>query len=210
MAISTLILGESGTGKTCSLRNLESEGTVLLQVVSKPLPFRSSGLKTVVADNHNMIVKCIQRASSAGIKRLIIDDFQYMMANEFMRRATETGFTKFTEMAQHAHTVLNECLSARDDLRIYILSHTDQNEMGKVKCKTIGKMIDEKITMEGLFTIVLRTHVEAGQYSLSTQNNGNDTVKSPMGLFDSQFIDNDLQQIDNAIVDYYNLNGGNE
>lgn len=205
MAIATLILGKSGTGKTASLRNLDPNQTLLIQSVKKPLPFKAAGWKPVATDDYQRIANGIHKAKEMGKSIVIIDDFQYVMANEFMRRATEVGFTKFTEIAQHAHYIIESALYAPDDLRVYILAHTESNDLGETKIKTIGKMLDEKISLEGLFSTVLRTNVEAGQYKFSTQNNGNDTVKSPIGLFNEQFIDNDLKEIDQKICEYYGI-----
>ena len=122
-----------------------------------------------------------------------------------MRRSEQKGYDKFTEIARHAWDVINTATGLPNNKRIYIMAHTQTDEFGKVKAKTIGKMLDEKITLEGLFTIVLRTQVESGQYSFRTQNNGNDTVKSPIGLFDTETIPNDLAAIDQTICDYYQL-----
>ncbi|MBC8946913.1 AAA family ATPase [Xenorhabdus indica] len=216
MGTATLILGESGTGKSTSLRNLNAEETLLIQIVRKPLPFRSSAWKPwnknntktsiFVSDTWQFIIKAIESAANYGKKIIVIDDFQYLMANEFMRRSEEKSFDKFTEIGSHTWNVINTAISKTpDDLRIYFLSHTEETQIGKVKMKTIGKMLDEKITVEGMFTIVLKTLVKDGQYLFTTQNNGFDTVKSPMGLFDSLEIENDLNTVDNAICEYYGL-----
>jgi hypothetical protein len=122
-----------------------------------------------------------------------------------MDRAHETGYTKFTEMARHYYDVLTTAASLPAHKRVYLLSHTDTSDTGQVKAKTIGKLLDEKITVEGLVTIVLRTHVINGQYVFSTRNNGNDTVKTPIGLFDDEHIPNDLMAVDKAITEYYEL-----
>lgn len=201
MAICTLVLGESGTGKTASLQHITD--AALIQCTKKPLPFKGNPIKTFVATDAGRIIKGVNGAISKGFKKIVIDDFQYLMSHEFMNRAQEVGFNKFTEIAQHAYSVIQHCISCPDDVRIYILCHTEQSDLGKVKIKTIGKMLDEKITLEGLFTIVLRTHVENGTYNFSTQNNGNDTVKSPMGMFADANIPNDLQAVDAAIEEYY-------
>ncbi|MDE9448107.1 ATP-binding protein, partial [Xenorhabdus bovienii] len=141
-----------------------------------------------------------------GKTTIIVDDFQYLMANEFMRRSEEKSFDKFTEIGSHAWNVIDNAIrQTPDNLRIYFLSHTEETQIGKVKMKTIGKMLDEKITVEGMFTIVLKTLVKDGQYFFTTQNSGFDTVKSPMGLFDSFEIENDLKAVDDAICEYYNL-----
>lgn len=213
MSTTTLILGESGTGKTASLRNMNPADTLLIQVVKKPLPFRSSGWSyfdaetnkagnIFVTDNWSRIMAIISKTKRHAI---VIDDFQYLLANEFMRRSDETGFTKFTEIGKHTWELLQAVNNLPDGVRVYIPWHTDISESGKTKAKTIGKLLDEKITIEGLFTIVLRTAVMDGQYLFSTKNNGSDTVKSPMGLFADDYIPNDLHEIDRAICDYYEI-----
>jgi hypothetical protein len=136
---------------------------------------------------------------------IVIDDAQYLLVQEFMARAHEIGYTKFTEMAKHYYDVLTTAISLPPEKRVYLLSHTDVSEAGQIKAKTIGKLLDEKITVEGLVTIVLRTHVINGQYVFSTRNNGADTVKTPIGLFDDEHIPNDLMAVDKAIADYYEL-----
>lgn len=214
MGIPILILGESGTGKTASLRNLDADKTALIQAVSKPLPFKSkfkardpeAQTGTVnVTDDSNRIIQLMNSASGAGFKIIIIDDFQYVMANEFMRRSAEKGFNKFTEIAKHAWNIIMAVQALPADVRVYFLSHTQTDDQGNTKIKTIGKLLDEKITLEGLFTIVMRTRRTDRKYLFSTQNNGNDTVKTPMGMFPEDAIDNDLQMIDNAIKSYYEI-----
>lgn len=215
MAITTMVLGESGTGKTTSLRNLDPEHTLLVQTVKKPLPFRSKDWKPAtkeggsvfVTDNSATIVEAIKRTKKEII---VIDDFQYLLANEFMRRVTdvETGnaaFAKYNEIARHAWDVLMAATALPDSKRVYILSHTSTDDFGKTKIKTIGKLLDEKIVMEGLVTIVLKTIVQNGNYLFSTRNSGADTVKSPLGLFDEELIENDLAEVDSAIFNYYGL-----
>lgn len=217
MSIATMILGQSGTGKTTSLRNLNPSDVLLIQAVKKPLPFRSSAWvqctkenpkgSILVTDNAATIVGAMTRTHKPII---IIDDFQYILANEFMRRVldNETGnaaFAKYNEIARMAWDILMAAGKLADSTRVYIMAHTQEDDSGHIKAKSIGKLLDEKITMEGLLTIVLRTAVINGQYLFSTQNSGLDTVKSPMGLFDSDQIDNDLNAVDNAITDYYGL-----
>lgn len=212
MSIATLILGESGTGKSTSLRNLDPTKTLLIQSIGKPLPFRAKEWQLItkdnltgsifICDNAETICKAIARTDREII---IIDDYQYIMANEFMRRAKEKGYDKFTDIGERAWAVFNQALNLPMNKRVYILAHTETDPFGKTKIKTIGKMLDEKITLEGMVTICLRTHVNDGQYQFSTQNNGSDTVKSPMGLFETQFIDNDLKLVDDKICDYYGI-----
>lgn len=213
MSIATLILGKSGTGKSASLRNFNPADTLLLQVVRKPLPFRSAGWgyfhkdtnptgNIIVTDHWETIIKALR-----GTKRkvIVLDDFQYLLANEYMRRTDERGYEKFTDIGRHAWEVITACSDLAADVRVYVLAHTDTNDVGETKMKTIGKMLDEKITPEGLFTIALRTAVTDGRYQFTTRNNGSDTVKAPMGLFDAEKIDNDLAAIDAAICTYYDI-----
>lgn len=203
MSTATLILGKSGTGKSASLRNFRANDVALIQVIKKPLPFRSTDWTPYQTDNWAHMIAAMRKTQR---KVIVIDDFQYLLANEFMRRTDEVGFTKFTDIGRHAWEVLTAATSLPDDVRVYILSHTEETDGGNVKMKTIGKMLDEKITLEGLVTIVLRTHIQDGEHYFSTKNNGSDTTKSPMGLFDDALIPNDLAAVDAAIVDYYQLN----
>lgn|SRR5574337_37540 len=210
MSIAAFILGESGTGKTTSLRNLKPAETLLIQSIKKPLPFRSSGWAYVSKDGGNMIVSDQSATIISAMQKtrrpvIILDDYQYILANEFMRRTEERGYDKFTEIGRHAWDILCAAAALPDHVRVYILSHTETSESGRIKAKTIGRMLDEKITLEGMFSIVLRTSVINGQYLFSTRNNGHDTTKTPLGLFEQEHIDNDLSSVDAAIVDYYQL-----
>ena len=218
MSIATMILGQSGTGKTASLRNLDPANTLLIQAVKKPLPFKGRGWSyyskdnptgnIFVSDNAPTIIKLLH---STKREVIVLDDFQYILANEFMRRVLdkETGnaaFAKYNEIAHNAWSILRAAGSLEGNKRVYILGHTQEDESGHIKAKTIGKLLDEKITVEGLLTIVLRTKVINGQYLFTTQNSGLDTVKSPMGLFEDDQIANDLAAVDAAIVNYYEIN----
>ena len=216
MSIATMILGETGTGKSTSMRFMNPADTLLIQAVKKPLPFKSQGWKRFnpetektgnifFTDNPDGIMSLMKKTKR---KIIVIDDFQYIMANEFMRRSAEKGFDKFTEIALHAWQIIRLASELPDDVKVYILSHTDTRDDGTIKAKTIGKLLDEKITLEGLFTIVLRTAKIDGQYYFRTKNSGNDTVKSPIGLFESDNIDNDLNFVDQSISEYFEINKG--
>lgn len=210
MSIATLILGASGSGKSFALRNLVPDDTLLIQVVKKPLPFRATGWSKLTAEGGN-IIHCddwsgiIKFCGKTRRKVIVIDDFQYLLANEFMRRSDERGYDKFTDIGKHAWEVMMGVNNLADDVRVYILAHTEETDAGRTKMKTIGKMLDEKITPEGLFTIVLRAGLDDGKHYLSTRNTGADTVKSPAELFDDDRIPNDLAVVDSAICEYYGL-----
>lgn len=218
MAVTTLIIGESGTGKSTSLSSLASRETFIINVLDKPLPFRGyaknytplakDGMKGnyYVSDNYHSILRVIKLVNEKRpeIKNLIIDDWQYTMANEYMRRATETGFTKFTEIGQHAWHIIKGLTDCRQDLSCFVLSHSDLDNNGKSKCKSIGKMLDEKISIEGMFTIVLHTQILDGRYVFLTQNDGVHMAKSPRGLFDEKYVDNDLALVKEKIDHYFN------
>lgn len=204
------IVGESGTGKSTSMRNLDPKQTVILSPIKKTLPFKGKySLK-----NKNMfdgldstqLCQYMQNISqkNKAVNTIVIDDFQYVMGVEFIERAEETGYNKFTQIAQHAYDVIATAMVLRDDLNIYFLTHEERLEgSGKRKIKTIGKMLDEKITLEGLFTIVLFSGTDGEEYYLETQSDGFTTAKSPMGMFETQRIDNDLAEINKVLTKYY-------
>lgn len=215
MANLVLILGQSGTGKSTSIRNMDSKNTFIIQTVNKPLPFKDFKKnyplvdkdgkgKRLVSDNYEKIIRCLKYLNKdKDIKNIIIDDFQYVISGEFMVRAKEKGFDKFTEMAQHYYMIIDIASRLREDLNVIFLSHNEQKEDGTSKVKTIGKMLDEKITIEGLFTIVLNTVIQDNKYYFQTQNNGFNTTKSPLGMFDEQLIENDLKLVTEKINEYY-------
>src|SRR5271166_3853805 len=167
MGIATLIIGESGSGKSTSLRNLKPEETYIIALLHKPLPFKNKYKQTqnmedgtkipgniFMTQNYKNIIKCIKYINEERkeIKNIIIDDFQYMMVNEFMERAAETGYKKFTEIADHVRSVVHAFDYSREDLHLFILSHSELKEDGKVKIKTIGNLLDREIHIDGLFT----------------------------------------------------------
>lgn len=212
MGIPVLILGESGCGKSTSLRNVEPDDCFIIQPIRKMLPFKNSfkpmtkeGGQIKATDDPQLICRMIDGAVKMGKKFIVIDDFQYVMANEFMRRSKEKSYDKFNDIGFNAWNIINHAQSVESDIRIYFMSHTEVDMNGKTKIKTIGKMLDEKITLEGMFTIVLGASVSNGKYTFATQNRGNDTLKSPMGMFEDLHIDNDLKMIDETIIEYNKL-----
>ena len=201
MGIPVLILGDSGSGKSASMRNFNEDEIGIFNVASKPLPFRKKIPKADRA-TYQTIVKGL---TNPKLKRYVIDDSQYLMAFELFSRVKETGYGKFTDMAVNFKNLIDYVITRTpSDCIVYFLHHTQKGEFG-IKAKTVGKMLDDQLTLEGLFSVVLRTRVESGKYSFATQTNGNDTVKSPMEMFDNE-IDNDLKFVDGTIREYWELN----
>lgn len=225
MAQSILIIGESGSGKSTGGRTLKPEETFWINVANKPLPFKGwkskypkiskevkdGRLSTV--NSPNGIIKAMEYVNTERpeIKNLIIDDWQYMSAFEFFDRADEKGYDKFTDIGKWLAATAKKPMSLRDDLFIYFLTHSEENTdaLGKrkQKAKTIGRMVDEKLTLEGLFSIVLYAKVKRNDdgvltYVFETKNNGMNTCKSPMGMFEEEDIPNDLDYVKNKIVEF--------
>lgn len=207
MAQLVFILGRSGTGKSYSLRNIPKHMLALINVQGKLLPFKGAAdIDQIITDDSNEILKALENFAQDH-EIIVIDDYQYIMSNEFMRRSYEKGYDKFTEIARHAWDVANKVRELPAHVNVYIMCHTDRDDDGNEKIKTIGKLLDEKICLEGLSTIVLKTNVSDGQYTFLTQNNGKDTVKSPAGMFPAYAIENDLWYVDQKIRNYYGMTG---
>lgn len=203
MGVPVLILGNSGTGKSASLRNFPAGSVGVFNVQGKPFPFKGGGkLAKVNTDDYSVITAGLQ---SAKARSIIIDDAQYLMANQFMRTASVVGYQKFTDMALAYWSLIQAAIKLPEDKIVYLLQHLELDVNGNEKAKTIGKLLDEKITVEGLFTIVLKTAVSDGVYSFVTHNTGHDTVKSPMGMFETDLIPNDLYEVDKVIRAYYGM-----
>lgn len=219
MGIPVLILGDSGSGKSTSMMNLEANKTFLIQAINKRLPFPKPESKgwirrndesptgnVVITDNYDQIIKMIHGAAQSGkFDRIIVDDTQYLMANDFMRRAMETGFTKFTSMAVSFNNLFHAAMDCTGDTRVYFLAHTDLDLNGKTKMKTIGKLLDEKITLEGLFSFVIGCSEKYGKHVFKVRGSSHDTFKTPIGMFDTEEIENDLQLVEAALIEYYEL-----
>ena len=206
MATAVLIMGESGSGKSASLRNFAPNEISVFNVTNKPLPFKQG--KTKIPKIDNATYADIANALANPNKRAyVIDDAGYLLSFEMFKRANETGYSKFTDMAKNFFDMLDFInTKLPNDIIVYITMHTeDDSEMHKTKAKTIGKMIDQNLNLEGLFAIVLRAMQTEDGYKFITRDDRVSTAKSPMGMFESDKIDNDLKEVDRIIREYYDM-----
>ncbi|HIB5585023.1 TPA: AAA family ATPase [Klebsiella quasipneumoniae subsp. quasipneumoniae] len=218
MGTPVLILGDSGAGKSYSLRNFTPEEVILLQCIPKMLPFRATGWKLngkelpdgsvqrgniIRFDAWDAVLDSINRMVLSKTRRvLVIDDFQVVMQHENMMRAYQTGYQKFTEMADHVWQIIMAATRLPDDFRVYFLAHTEESD-GKIRMKTTGKMLNEKLTPEGYFSIVLRAIKKDGKHVFLIKGDDNDTAKAPPDLFPGLTeMDNDLKAVDVAITEF--------
>ena len=198
MGVPVLVLGASGSGKSTSMRNMGDDVGVF-NVASKALPFRRK-LKVINTNDYNKICRVLTENS---LKKYVIDDSQYLMAFEQLARAKETGFQKYTDMGLHFANLINTAINQTTyDTIVYFLHHVEKDENGFTKAKTVGKLIDNWITLEGLFPIVLLCWTDGKQHKFITQSDGFTTAKSPMDMFSTE-IDNDLAFVDKTIREYY-------
>lgn len=200
MGIPVLILGESGSGKSTSMRNFEPDEVGIFNVASKPLPFRKK-MKKVDGASYGIILTALK---APKLKTYVIDDSQYLLCFEMFAKAKETGYNKFTDMALNFYNLIQFIIrQTPPDVIVYFLHHTE-TDGDKVRAKTVGKMLNEKLTVEGLFSIVLLCQTDGVSHSFVTQSDGSSTAKSPMEMFPLT-IDNDLKLVDGEIRKYYEL-----
>jgi hypothetical protein len=201
MGMPVLVLGASGSGKSTSMRNFTPEEIRIFNVAGKPLPFRKKLPKA-----NNVSYAAIRKSlllNAKDIKTFVIDDSQYLMAFESFDHAKETGYGKFTNMALNFRNLI-QMVSEQlpDDCIVYFLHHTELTEDGRIKAKTLGKMLDNQLTVEGLFSIVLLCQVEGSEHFFITNSDGTTPAKSPMDMFEFR-IDNDLKYVDTTIREFY-------
>ena len=210
MGIGVLIIGKSGSGKSTSLRNFKSEDVGIINVIAKPLPFKNTNnLKTVNTDNYADVKKVLEKSKA---KSIVIDDAGYLITNQFMRKHANAGggnavFSLYNDIADSFWTLTEIVKSLPEDKIVYFIMHEDKNDFGDIKPKTIGKLIDDKVCLEGLFSIVLRAKKVDKNYYFFTQSTENDVAKSPIGMFNNLYIENDLKEVDNIIREFYNIKG---
>ena len=234
MAKSIIVLGASGSGKSTALGNIPALGhiglnpseTAVINVMSKALPFKNSmasyskpisagGNYAAVSDGPTILKVLESLNTRTDIKNVVIDDFQYIMGDEFMKKALKKGYDKFSEIGKHTYDVISYGKEMRPDINFICLSHSEYDDKQSVyKMKTIGKMLDQNITLEGLFTIALYTHVvhdakekKTDYFFLTNKSwdasNNEIPAKSPLGMFDDLMIPNDLGLVIQKANEYY-------
>lgn len=205
MAQKILIMGESGTGKSTSLRNCDPTTTVVVNPVGKPLPFKNHFEMLNNETDAKAVVKYMKEQCASGKKLIVVDDFQYILAIPYMNRIKETGWDKYNDFGANYFEIIDCCKDLPEDVVVAYMTHLETLDNGLTTVKLIGKLLREKITIEGLFTTVLRTGVSENKYYFYTQNSGKDTVKSPLGMFPTYAIDNDLNYVVDKVRNYYEL-----
>lgn len=207
MAQVILLLGKSGSGKSTSMRNFAHDELALINVNKKPLPFKGKFDSTLESTNYEQIEKAIFTTQK---KVIVIDDAGYLITNQFMMGHGENKgnavFELYNSLADNFYKLIKFCQErVADDKTVYFVMHEDKNDFGDIKPKTIGKLLDEKVCVEGLFTIALRAECLNGEYIFHTKTDGSDVTKAPLGMFDSDTVPNDLKAIDRIIREYYEL-----
>lgn len=202
MGIMPLIMGQSGAGKTTSIRNLDRKTTAVFNVAGKPYPFKGGFDMSIKTSDIDDIITILKRNTT---NCYVIDDSQYLMSFKLIDKWNENGYAKYTEVARDFKRLVDTVIDhTSPDTIVYLLHHTETTDDGKVKAKTSGKMIDNWLTFEGLFSIVLMAVATENKHLFITQSDGTNTCKSPIGMFDNP-IENDLALVDKAIREYYDL-----
>lgn len=200
-SVPVLLIGKSGSGKSASLRNFKKEEIAIANVLGKPLPFKSD-LEAPKVDDYATILKAIQHTNK---KVIVIDDANYLITNEFMNKSSVKGFDKYNEMGNNFFNLINGIKNVEGGKTVYLIMHEDSDDEGNIKPKTIGKLLDDKVNIQGMFTICIRSMFDNGNYIFRLKTNGQDCVKTPIGLFNEEQIENDLKLVDEKIREYYEL-----
>ena len=202
-----LIIGKSGSGKSTSLRNFDVDEIGLINVSKKPLPFKKKFESIIATDNYDTIKKLLLKTKK---KTVVIDDSGYLITNHFMKKHSSVGggnavFALYNDLGDYFWGLIEYIKELPEDKIVYLIMHEDKSEYGDVKPKTIGKLLDERVCIEGMFTIVLRCMTENGRHFFKTKTDGTDVTKSPLEMFDKEEIDNDLKFVDETIRNYYEI-----
>jgi hypothetical protein len=200
-SVPVLLIGASGSGKSTSLRNFTREEVAVVNVLGKPLPFKSD-IKAPKCDDYATILKAIANTKK---KTIVIDDANYLITNEFMNKSSVKGFDKYNEMGNNFFNLINGIKNIKGGKTVYLIMHEDTDDNGNVKPKTIGKLLDDKVNIQGMFTICIRSMFDNGNYIFRLRTNGQDCVKTPFGMFENETMENDLKAFDKVVREYYEL-----
>lgn len=200
-SVPVLLIGKSGSGKSASMRNFKKEEIAIVNVLGKPLPFKND-LNAPKCDNYATILAAIEKTDK---KTIVIDDANYLITNEFMAKSSIKGFDKYNELANNFWNLIQGIKNVKGGKTVYLIMHEDSDEDGNVKPKTIGKLLDDKVNIQGMFTVCIRSMFENGNYIFRLKNNGQDCVKTPIGMFEEEEMENDLKKLDEVVRDYYDL-----
>ena len=205
-SVPILMIGASGTGKSTSLRNFKREEVAVVNVLGKPLPFKSD-INAPKCDDYATILKAIANTKK---KTIVIDDANYLITNEFMNKSSVKGFDKYNEIGNNFFNLINGIKNIEGGKTVYLIMHEDTDENGNIKPKTIGKLLDDKVNIQGMFTICIRTMFDNGNYIFKLKTNGQDCVKTPFEMFENEIMDNDLKEFDKIVREYYELDKESE
>ena len=200
-SVPVLLIGKSGSGKSASMRNFKKDEIAIVNVLGKPLPFKND-LNAPKCDNYQTILNSIEKTEK---KTIVIDDANYLITTEFMSKSTIKGFDKYNELANNFWNLIQGIKNIKGGKTVFLIMHEDADDDGNIKPKTIGKLLDDKVNIQGMFTVCIRSMYENGNYIFRLKNNGQDCVKTPIGMFDSEEMENDLKKVDEIIRDYYDL-----
>lgn len=200
-SVPVLVIGKSGTGKSASLRNFKEGEVAIANVLGKPLPFKSK-LDAPKVDDYNVLMQAIEKTDK---KIIVVDDAGYLITKDFMDKISVKGYDKYNEMGGNYFDLINKTKDVEGGKTIYFFMHEDIDEFGNVKPKTIGRLLDEKVNLQGMFTVCIRSMYKDGKYIFRVKTNGQDCVKTPIGMFDEDEIENDLKLVDEKIREYYDL-----
>ena len=200
-SVPILLIGASGTGKSTSLRNFKKEEVAVVNVLGKPLPFKSD-INAPKCDDYNVILNSIKNTDR---KTIVIDDANYLITNEFMNKSSVKGYDKYNDMANNFWNLINGIKNIEGGKTVYLIMHEDTDENGNVKPKTIGKLLDDKCNIQGMFTICIRSMFDNGKYIFRLKTNGQDCVKTPFGMFENEEMENDLKEFNKVVREYYEL-----
>ena len=203
MGIAVLVLGESGSGKTYSLKHMDPEKVGVFSVRKGTLPFpEGKSFKIAKKASYEVIYKVLKNPT---MKTYVVDDSQYLMVNEFFRKANDSGYAKYTSIGKNFSDLLEYiAYQVPDDVVVYFLHHTQITSDGRIKAKTVGQMLDNYLTLEGCVDVVLLAQTDGQTHYFMTQSDGSNTAKSPEGLFDLK-IPNDLDFVNKRIREYWGL-----